>query len=402
MNASLPRVIFVNRVYWPSQAATAQLLTDLAEGLAAHGWTVHVVAAGDGPDTRNGVAIHRTGEGDQHGGLVSRVLNYRRFIRRARWLLAAMVRPGDIVVPMTDPPMLGAAIAGIALRQRAHLVHWIQDIYPEIVTAQLGAAFGFPFWPLSWKRDAAWRSAHGCVTLGEDMAQTIAVRGVPADNITVIPNWAPRELQLAADPSAIAAQRAEWGVTGKFVVAYSGNLGRVHEFATVLDAAELLHDRPEFVFLFIGTGPRLAEIRAAAQTRGLRNIQFLPPVPRQQLAVSLAGLRAVGLSQQARGSAGRRPAGALRWSARGRNRPPAGARELRRYRRSGGRSAAGRDYAALAGNPGRVRPIGAERPRNLRKIFFTRPRAPAMGGYTAPGCRLPVRSVCFGRIRGRK
>ena len=29
------RIIFVNRVYWPSQAATAQLLTDLAEGLAA-------------------------------------------------------------------------------------------------------------------------------------------------------------------------------------------------------------------------------------------------------------------------------------------------------------------------------------------------------------------------------
>ena len=32
---SAPRVIFVNRFYWPEEPATAQLLTDLAEGLAA-------------------------------------------------------------------------------------------------------------------------------------------------------------------------------------------------------------------------------------------------------------------------------------------------------------------------------------------------------------------------------
>ena len=55
------RVIFVNRVYWPSTAATAQLLTDLAEALAARGREVHVIAAGTGPDQRNSVAIHRTG-----------------------------------------------------------------------------------------------------------------------------------------------------------------------------------------------------------------------------------------------------------------------------------------------------------------------------------------------------
>ena len=282
------RVIFVNRVYWPAQAATAQLLADLAEGLAGRGWTVHVIAAGDGPGLHNGVVIHRTGGGEQHGGLVSRTLNYTRFIRRARRQVASLVQPGDVVVPMTDPPMLGPALTGIALDRGARVVQWIQDIYPEIVTAHLGALAGLFLRPLRWKRDAAWLAANRCVVLGEDMAATVAERGVPVGQVTVVPNWAPRELIREPGMEAVAACRAAWGCSDKFIVAYSGNLGRVHEFAAVLEAAERLKSRPEFIFLIIGAGARFAEVRSAARDRGLENIRFLPPVPREQLAAALA------------------------------------------------------------------------------------------------------------------
>src|SRR3954463_102675 len=88
-----PRVIFVNRVYWPSLAATAQLLTDLSGGLAARGWEVHVIAAGDGSTSHEGVTIHRTGEGDEHGGLVSRTRNYWRFLRQLRAQLRNLLQP---------------------------------------------------------------------------------------------------------------------------------------------------------------------------------------------------------------------------------------------------------------------------------------------------------------------
>ncbi|MDB6113137.1 MAG: putative glycosyl transferase, partial [Lacunisphaera sp.] len=166
MSDAPPRVIFVNRVYWPSTAATAQLLTDLADGLAARGWPVLVIAAGTAPGPRHGVTIHRTGEGDQHRGLWSRTHNYRRFAREARRLLTQLVRPGDVVVPMTDPPMLGAAVTATALRAGARVVHWTQDIYPEIVSAHLGAVFTLPLWPWRWRRNAAWRAAQGGVVPG--------------------------------------------------------------------------------------------------------------------------------------------------------------------------------------------------------------------------------------------
>ncbi len=283
-----PRLILVNRVYWPSTAATAQLLTDLAEGLAARGWPVHVIAAGESSIHHQGVTIHRTGGSDRHGGLFSRLVNYRRFRGEARRQLAALVQPGDVVVLMTDPPMLGADLTGPAVERGASVIHWIQDIYPEIVTAHVGAFAALPLSLLRARRDASWRAARACVTLGEDMASLLRERQVPADRIILVPNWAPRELHEPVAPAAIAARRAAWGVSDKFVIAYSGNLGRVHEFAAVLAAAELLKAQRDIVFLFIGTGARFEEIRAAAAARGLDNVRLLPPAPRAELPAALA------------------------------------------------------------------------------------------------------------------
>ena len=92
---------------------------------------------------------------------------------------------------------------------------------------------------------------------------------------------------LADDGMETNPLRREWGLDGKFVVGYSGNLGRVHEFATVLDAAVQLADREDIVFLFIGGGHQLGALKAEAGRRGLVNVQFQPYQPRERLAQSL-------------------------------------------------------------------------------------------------------------------
>ncbi len=283
-----PRVIFINRVYWPSLAATSQLLTDLAEGLAARGWPAHVIAAGHEPGPRNGVIIHRTGEGDRHGGLISRTRNYTRFISQVRHELETLARPGDRVVVMTDPPLLGAAVTSVAVKRGAQVIHWTQDIYPEIAAVHFGALAGALLFPLRARRDAAWRAAARCVVLGETMADTVKHHGVAADRVITIPNWAPRELQASPMNADRDAQRTAWRFADKFIVAYSGNLGRVHEFKAILSAAEILRDHPDIVFLFLGAGARLAEVSALAATKQLNNVHLLPPAPREKLAASLA------------------------------------------------------------------------------------------------------------------
>ena len=69
---------------------------------------------------------------------------------------------------------------------------------------------------------------------------------------------------------------------------YSGNLGLAHSFDEFLEAARRLRDRDDIVFLFVGDGPRLAEVRAAKEAEGLDNIRFLDYFPREQLHASLS------------------------------------------------------------------------------------------------------------------
>lgn len=288
MSERRPRLIFVNRVYWPSSEATAQLLTDLTTALVSRGWPVHVIAAGVESNHHAGVIIHRTGPGEKHGGLVSRVLNYTRFLLRTRRLLAAIAQPHDRVIIMTDPPMLGALLTGPATRHGAKVIHWIQDIYPEILSTHLGGWSKWPLWPLRRLRNRAWRDADDCVTLGADMAKVVAANLCWARSIKVIPNWAPRELARATDPTAVATQRSRWGLADHFIVAYSGNLGRVHEFETILAAAEILRAQPQVAFVFIGQGARFRDVQRAVTEKKLTNVHFFPAAPREQLAVSLA------------------------------------------------------------------------------------------------------------------
>jgi glycosyltransferase involved in cell wall biosynthesis len=82
--------------------------------------------------------------------------------------------------------------------------------------------------------------------------------------------------------------RADWHLAGRFVVGYSGNLGRVHDSSAIIDAAERLRNDPSVVFLFIGGGKESDALRRAVSLQGLTNVVFRPYQPREALAHSLS------------------------------------------------------------------------------------------------------------------
>jgi hypothetical protein len=284
------RFVFVNRFYWPDEPATAQLLTDLAEALAARGHSVSVIASHPGGDTpsaeqRRGVAIVRVRVTRLNRcGLLGKLADFTTFYVGCLIGLIVQVRPGDIVVALTDPPLLGAGVWLAARLRRAKVIHWAQDIYPEIAVALTGNRWLGVFAPL---RDLAWRRAEACVTLGSDMKRVLSRAGVEPRRLAVIPNWAPAGLDV--QPAGTAdALRKKWELVGKFVVLYSGNLGRVHDLVPLLDVAERLQAQPHIVFVFVGRGAQLATLQARTDERKLKNIRFQSPQPRDQLATALS------------------------------------------------------------------------------------------------------------------
>jgi glycosyltransferase involved in cell wall biosynthesis len=184
--------------------------------------------------------------------------------------------------------LISVIAALVAKIKRAHLVNWLQDLFPE-VAAELGVklARGLPYKLLKTLRNQTLRQAKMNVAIGELMAERLKSEGIPADKITVIHNWADEE-QLHTVAHEENPLREAWGLQGKFVVGYSGNLGRSHDFATILDAAAALKDRNDVVFLLIGGGAQLPSVQKECADKGLINVMFKPYQPREKLSESLS------------------------------------------------------------------------------------------------------------------
>jgi glycosyltransferase involved in cell wall biosynthesis len=129
--------------------------------------------------------------------------------------------------------------------------------------------------------------AQANVVLGTFMAQRLRDEGVRFDRITVIENWADGDI-IQPVPKEDNPLVREWQLDGKFVLGYSGNMGQVHEFKTMLDAADLLMAAEEIVFLFIGDGAGRRWLEAEVAARGLTNVQFRPYQPSDRLRWSLS------------------------------------------------------------------------------------------------------------------
>jgi glycosyltransferase involved in cell wall biosynthesis len=129
-------------------------------------------------------------------------------------------------------------------------------------------------------------TAYKNVVIGDGMAIKLTEEGIRHGTIQVIHNWADGRAIQPIDREKNRLRR-EWKLQNTFVVGYSGNIGRVHEFDTILDAGEKLKNDANIVFLFIGGGAQRDRIEEDARRRGLKNIMFKPYQPREQLALSL-------------------------------------------------------------------------------------------------------------------
>jgi len=275
------------------------MLSDLAFFLAESGRDVCVIASRqryDAPDawlapreTVRGVQVHRV-RTTRYGrdNLPGRALDYATFYISAGWRLWRIARAGDVFIAKTDPPLISVVASVVARWRGARLVNWVQDVFPEVAEALGVRALAGPQAGLLRRlRNAGFRSAAANVVLGERMALQLARAGAPAARIRVIPNWADMEV-IRPVAAAENPLRREWGLDGKFVVCYSGNMGRAHEFGTIIGAAECLAGKAEAIqFLFIGGGAQRAMIEGEVRRIGLTNVQFRPYQDRVGLSFSL-------------------------------------------------------------------------------------------------------------------
>jgi len=289
------RIVYVNRFFFPDHSATSQILTDLAVAQAGRRPVLVITSRQRYEDPRAGLPSRETVRGVDvvrlwttrfgRARLGLRAVDYLTFYISCGWALFRHLRRGDVVVLKTDPPMLSLAFTSLVRLRGGIVVNWLQDLFPEV--GQGLRVRGFSGRPGRWlvaMRNRSLKRARINVCVGETMRERLARQGV--DNTTVIHNWADGESIRPLDRRQNPL-RERWELQDRFVVGYSGNLGRAHEFEAILDAAEELKHRETLRFLFIGGGAGTPWLEEQVERRGLSSFIFKPYQPRSELGNSL-------------------------------------------------------------------------------------------------------------------
>ncbi len=282
-------------------------MTALAEDLAAQGVEVTALAARGGyngggafpaRETYRGVRIERawaTSFGKRH--VLGRLSDYATFYIGACWRLLTMPRQ-EIVMALTTPPLIGLVAMLAAMFRGARFVALLEDLYPDAAVA-LGAmpARGVATRVLERLNRLMLRRADRIIVLGDCMHRRVTEKAGEdlAPRIDIIHNWADGREIVPLDGVRGEFLRAVGlePLADKFLVLFGGNLGRVNEFATVLEAARELREREEIAFIFIGEGAKSTEIRRYVERHRLTNVHLLPYQPREHVCRSLGAADAL-------------------------------------------------------------------------------------------------------------
>jgi glycosyltransferase involved in cell wall biosynthesis len=292
------KVLLLNQCFYPDVVSTAQHAADLAAGLSEAGHQVTVIAsrrAYDNPDrcfaryeVWNGIRILRVwSSGFGKRSKWRRAADFASFLISCTFRLFTAGRY-DAVIAMTSPPLI-SYIAALFVRLTGGQLHlWVMDLNPDEAVAA------------GWLNPNAWttrvlermleysvRQADRIVVLDRFMKDRVAAKGVDPARLAVLPPWS-HDTAVRYDEAGRSDFRARHGLTGKYVVMYSGNHSPCHPLDTLLSAALRLRERADVAFCFIGGGSEYAKVGRFAHQHGLQNIITVPYQPLEMLSGSLS------------------------------------------------------------------------------------------------------------------
>jgi len=276
-------VRFVHQYFFPDLSSVSQVISQIAFSLADTGEDVSVICSRNRYDRAQGSSLPSTervggvdiyrcwGPSFGRRSIAGRILDMASFCILSFCRL--MVCPNaDTFVFLTNPPLF-PVIGPLVRRIRGgRFVYILMDVYPDILI-RAGAVKENSLAARILRRIArsSLSGADTVVVLGEDMRKVAIRSGAPHEKVVTIRNWADSE-KIHPVSHTDNRFRREWGLDGKFVVEYSGNLGVSHFFDDLLSVAEEMSGHDEIRFLFVGGGARFKEVGKFVASKGIGNV----------------------------------------------------------------------------------------------------------------------------------
>ena len=221
------------------------------------------------------------------------ICSYNRssFLRRAKswlvgsaqiqWKLWTRYRRHDVFL-VSNPPTAAFCMALCRNRYKS----LIYDIYPDGLVSGGFMSEKNPLirlWQAYNRR--FFKNADRVFTITDGMADRLS-RYIDRNKIEVIPIWYNPSLQRIPKESNLFIKKHN--LEGKFIVMYSGNIGKGHNVKLLPEIANKLHKYDHIKFVIIGEGWEKQEIISRVSELSLTNILILPYQPIESISHSLS------------------------------------------------------------------------------------------------------------------
>lgn len=294
------RILIYSYNYFPEPIGIAPLMTELAEGLVKRGHQVRVVTAMPNypqrwiyrgyrgkfycTESHHGVTIQRSYVriNGPHPQLLDRLLLDGSFIITSFWQALRGWKP-DVILA-TVPPLPICLPAGLyGWFCKSPIVLNIQDIVSEAaVRVGLVKRRSLVLKVANWLEQLAYKLASRVSVIADGFIDKLLEQGVDPAKIVYIPNWVDLNFiqPLPKEPNGF---RESLNLQGKFVVLYAGNIALTQGLKTVVEAAALLKQIPEIVFVIVGESTALEHLKENCEEFQATNVILRPFEPREKL-----------------------------------------------------------------------------------------------------------------------
>lgn len=217
---------------------------------------------------------------DHSQSRIRRIANYASFAVAASILGSALCGPADVMWVYHPPLTVGVPAWWISLLRRVPFVYEIQDLWPETLAAT--GMMPSPRVAMLMNRLAqfVYKRASAITVVAPGFKRNLITKGVPADKIHIIPNWADEEIYRPVPRDQTLAD--EYGLAGHFNIVFGGNIGTAQALDTVLDTAENLKETC-VQFVIIGDGIELPRLKRKAEEYGIKNVLFVGRQPPERM-----------------------------------------------------------------------------------------------------------------------
>ena len=192
----------------------------------------------------------------------------------------------DINLFIASSPPLSVAIVGaiIAKKKKIPLILYLRDIWPEAAVSTGYIKKGF-FYHLAekWEKRCykqAQKILVNSLAIFEELKNS---KGVPSSKLEFIPNGA--DLEFFKEINNSNKINEEYNIKDKFIVLYTGLLGFAQAPEVMIDAAKILENNKDIVFLIVGGGPLKKDLESKIKDLELDNVVLTGQRPREEMPV---------------------------------------------------------------------------------------------------------------------